>query len=119
MIPDAKCRYKESITKNMRNWKDRFFSRNTSMAELGSEVKREVTAGIATVSRMTERLETRENSGSRAGTASVSSSSSNGSENHHTPAESNNERNRSEAGDEHSLNERGVKGTCAAASGSG
>lgn len=85
------------------------------MAELGSEVKREVTAGIATVSRMMERLETRENS-SRPDTVSVPSSS--GTENH-TPAESNNERNnRSEAGDEHSSNERGVKGTCAAGSGS-
>ncbi|CAF1774850.1 unnamed protein product [Brassica napus] len=117
-LTSVSTRYKESITKNTRNWKDRFFSRNTSMAELGSEVKREVTAGIATVSRMMERLETRENSGSRAGTASVSSSSSNGSENHHTPAESNYERNRSEAGDEHSSNERGVKGTCAAGSSS-
>ncbi|KAG5403509.1 hypothetical protein IGI04_009628 [Brassica rapa subsp. trilocularis] len=77
-------RYKESISKNTRSWKDRFFSRNTSMAELGSEVKREVSAGIATVSRMMERLETRENSS----TASVSS------ENQHTPGESNNEHNR-------------------------
>ncbi|XP_013611267.1 PREDICTED: E3 ubiquitin-protein ligase RHF2A-like isoform X1 [Brassica oleracea var. oleracea] len=114
-LTSVSTRYKESITKNTRNWKDRFFSRNTSMAELGSEVKREVTAGIATVSRMMERLETRENS-SRPDTVSVPSSS--GTENH-TPAESNNERNnRSEAGDEHSSNERGVKGTCAAGSGS-
>ncbi|CAH8383282.1 unnamed protein product [Eruca vesicaria subsp. sativa] len=115
-LNSVSTRYKESITKNTRNWKDRFFSRNTSMAELGSEVKREVTAGIATVSRMMERLETRENSSSRPGTASVSSSS-NGSENQ-TPAESNNERHSSEAGDEHSSNERGVKGTCAAGSSS-
>ncbi|XP_018445223.1 E3 ubiquitin-protein ligase RHF2A [Raphanus sativus] len=116
-LTSVSTRYKESITKNTRNWKDRFFSRNTSMAELGSEVKREVSAGIATVSRMMERLETRENtsSSSRPGTASVSSS--NGSENQ-TPAETNNERNRSEAGDEHSSNERGVKGTCAAGSSS-
>ncbi|CAG7910718.1 unnamed protein product [Brassica rapa] len=113
-LTSVSTRYKESITKNTRNWKDRFFSRNTSMAELGSEVKREVSAGIATVSRMMERLETRENS-SRPDTASVPSSS--GTENH-TPAESNNERNRSEAGDEHSSNERGVKGTCAAGSSS-
>ncbi|CAA7061137.1 unnamed protein product [Microthlaspi erraticum] len=70
-------RYKESISKNTRSWKDRFFNRNTSMADIGSEVKREVTAGIATVSRMMERLETRENS-RPTGTASVS----NGSENH-------------------------------------
>ena len=107
-------RYKESISKNTRSWKDRFFSRNTSIADLGSEVKREVSAGIATVSRLMERLETRENS-SRPGTGSVSP---NGSGNN-TPDESNNEHNRrSEGGDEHSLNERGVNGTCAAASGS-
>uniref|UniRef100_A0A1J3ID33 RING-type E3 ubiquitin transferase n=1 Tax=Noccaea caerulescens TaxID=107243 RepID=A0A1J3ID33_NOCCA len=104
-------RYKESISKNTRSWKDRFFNRNTSMADLGSEVKREVSAGIATVSRMMERLETRENSRPTS-TASVS----NGSENHNP--EPTNEHNRSEAGDDHSLNERGVKGTCAASSGS-
>ncbi|KAF8113355.1 hypothetical protein N665_0050s0015 [Sinapis alba] len=115
-LNSVSTRYKESISKNTRNWKDRFFSRNTSMAELGSEVKREVSAGIATVSRMMERLETRENS-SRPDTASVSSSS-NGSENH-TRADSNNEHNRAEAGDEHSSNERGgVKGTCATGSSS-
>ncbi|CAH8390800.1 unnamed protein product [Eruca vesicaria subsp. sativa] len=116
-LNSVSTRYKESISKNTRSWKDRFFSRNTSIADLGSEVKREVSAGIATVSRMMERLETRENtsSSSRPGNASVSS---NGSENH-THAEANNEHNRrSEAGDEHSLNERGVKGTCAAGSGS-
>ncbi|KAL0729556.1 hypothetical protein Bca4012_025649 [Brassica carinata] len=108
-------RYKESISKNTRSWKDRFFSRNTSMADLGSEVKREVSAGIATVSRLMERLETRENS-SRPGNEPVSP---NGSGNNNPPAESNNEHNRrSEGGDEHSLNERGVKGTCAAASSS-
>ncbi|CAN8300954.1 unnamed protein product [Cochlearia groenlandica] len=103
-------RYKESISKNTRSWKDRFFSRNTSMADLGSEVKREVSAGIATVSRMMERLETRENN--RPSTASVP----NGSEN--TTPELNREHNRTEAGDERSSNERGVKETCAASSGS-
>jgi len=80
------------------------------MADLGSEVKREVSAGIATVSRMMERLETRENS--RPSTASVSDVSEN-----HTP-ETNNEHNRAAAGDEHSVNERGVKETCATGSGS-
>ncbi|KAG2259479.1 hypothetical protein Bca52824_078773 [Brassica carinata] len=80
------------------------------MADIGSEVKREVSAGIATVSRLMERLETREN-GTRPGTESVSENNTN--------AELNNEHSRrSEAGDAHSLNERGVKGTCAAASGS-
>ncbi|ONK81883.1 uncharacterized protein A4U43_C01F33840 [Asparagus officinalis] len=53
-------RYKDSITKSTRGWKERLFSRNTSVADIGSEVKREVTAGIASVSRMMERLDTRE-----------------------------------------------------------
>ncbi|KAH0866014.1 hypothetical protein HID58_083225 [Brassica napus] len=69
-------RYKESISKNTRSWKDRFFSRSTSMADIGSEVKREVSAGIATVSRLMERLETREN-GTRPGTESVSENNTN------------------------------------------
>ncbi|KAE8677966.1 E3 ubiquitin-protein ligase RHF2A [Hibiscus syriacus] len=69
-------RYKESISRNTRGWKERFFSRNTSMADIGSEVKREVNAGIATVSRMMERLETRDN---RNNTDSISSSSENNS----------------------------------------
>ena len=64
-------RYKESISKSTRGWKERFFSRNTSVADLGSEVRREVNAGIATVSRMMERLETRDN---RTSTATSSSS---------------------------------------------
>ncbi|OMO68643.1 Zinc finger, RING-type [Corchorus olitorius] len=55
-------RYKESISKSTRGWKERWFSRNSSMSDLGNEVRREVNAGIATVSRLMERLETRENS---------------------------------------------------------
>lgn len=54
-------RYKESISKSTRGWKERWFSRTSPMSDLGSEVKREVNAGIATVSRMMERLETRDN----------------------------------------------------------
>ncbi|XP_021289395.1 E3 ubiquitin-protein ligase RHF2A-like isoform X1 [Herrania umbratica] len=54
-------RYKESISKSTRGWKERWFSRNSSMSDLGNEVRREVSAGIASVSRMMERLETREN----------------------------------------------------------
>lgn len=38
------------------------FSRNTSVSDIGSEVRREVNAGIATVSRMIERLDTRDSS---------------------------------------------------------
>ncbi|XP_050228367.1 E3 ubiquitin-protein ligase RHF2A [Mercurialis annua] len=52
-------RYKE-ISRSTRGWKERLFSRNSSMSEIGSEVRREVNAGIASVSRMMERLETRD-----------------------------------------------------------
>ncbi|TQD88069.1 hypothetical protein C1H46_026366 [Malus baccata] len=54
-------RYKESFSRSTRGLKERLFSRSPSMSELSSEVRREVNAGIATVSRMMERLETRDN----------------------------------------------------------
>ncbi|KDP42956.1 hypothetical protein JCGZ_23898 [Jatropha curcas] len=54
-------RYKESISRSTRGWKERFFSRSNTMADLGSEVRREVNSGIATVSRMMEHLETGDN----------------------------------------------------------
>ncbi|KAL7203986.1 hypothetical protein ACSBR2_017114 [Camellia fascicularis] len=64
-------RYKETISKGTRGWRERLFSRsNTSVADIGSEVRREVNAGIASVSRLMEHLETRENS--RADHASAS-----------------------------------------------
>ncbi|KAF7805773.1 E3 ubiquitin-protein ligase RHF2A [Senna tora] len=53
-------RYKESISKSTRGLKDRWFSRN-SMSDLGYGVRQEVNAGIGTVSRMMEHLETRDN----------------------------------------------------------
>lgn len=53
-------RYKESIAKNTRGWRDRLLSHSSSMADIGSGVRREVNAGIATVTRMMERLDTRE-----------------------------------------------------------
>lgn len=65
-------RYKESISNSTRGWKERFFTRNTTMADQGSDVTREVNAGIATVSRMMEHLETRDDS--KTGTSSVSNS---------------------------------------------
>lgn len=54
-------RYKDSIAKNTRGWKERLFSRSPSVSDIGSEVRREVNAGIATVSRMMDRLDIREN----------------------------------------------------------
>ncbi|KAJ6369226.1 hypothetical protein OIU77_020513 [Salix suchowensis] len=65
-------RYKESISNSTRGWKERFFTRNTTIADQGSDVTREVNAGIATVSRMMEHLETRDDS--KTGTSSVSNS---------------------------------------------
>ncbi|XP_039016098.1 E3 ubiquitin-protein ligase RHF2A-like, partial [Hibiscus syriacus] len=50
-------RYKESISKSTRGLKERLFSRSSSMSDIGNEVLREVSAGIASVSRMMERLE--------------------------------------------------------------
>ncbi|XVF69301.1 hypothetical protein PTKIN_Ptkin11bG0070100 [Pterospermum kingtungense] len=102
-------RYKESISKSTRGWKERFFSRNTSMADLGSEVKREVNAGIATVSHMMERLETRDN---RIGTATESSSledRSNLESNNHQIAD---------AGGETPLSDASAQASCATSSAS-
>ncbi|XAR59617.1 Ubiquitin--protein ligase [Bertholletia excelsa] len=64
-------RYKESITKNTRGWKERFFSRSNNMVDHVSEPRSEVNAGIATVSRMMEHLDMGENC--RSNNASVSS----------------------------------------------
>ncbi|VVA15338.1 PREDICTED: E3 ubiquitin-ligase [Prunus dulcis] len=70
-------RYKESFSRSTRGWKERLFSRSTSMSELSSEVRREVNAGIATVSRMMERLETKDIG--RAPEASVANHTADGS----------------------------------------
>ncbi|XP_062082500.1 E3 ubiquitin-protein ligase RHF2A isoform X2 [Humulus lupulus] len=102
-------RYKESISKSTKGWKDKLFSRNTSMADLGSEVKREVNAGIATVSRMMERLETRENS--RTGDAPVSNNVDS------SVPESNHQR-ASDTGGDNSLSDTTVKASCAGGSSS-
>lgn len=53
-------KYKESFSKSTRGWKERLFSRNSSMTDARPEVRREGTAGIASVCRMVERPETRE-----------------------------------------------------------
>ncbi|BAT14538.1 Os11g0572500, partial [Oryza sativa Japonica Group] len=67
-------KYKESITKSTRGWKERLFSRHSSVADLGSEVRREVNAGIASVSRMMERLETRGSNGRTSDGPAISTS---------------------------------------------
>ncbi|KAL8129989.1 hypothetical protein V2J09_019144 [Rumex salicifolius] len=51
-------RYKESISKSTRGWKERWFTRNSPVGDLASHDNREVSSGIASVSRLMERLET-------------------------------------------------------------
>ncbi|XP_022756050.1 E3 ubiquitin-protein ligase RHF2A-like [Durio zibethinus] len=102
-------RYKESISKSTRGWKERFFSRNTSMADLGSEVRREANADIATVSRMMERLETRDNT--------ISNATVSGSLEDRSNPESNSHR-ISDAGGETPLTDASVQASCAASSAS-
>ncbi|CAK8544178.1 unnamed protein product [Lathyrus sativus] len=43
-------RYKESISKGTKDWKERFFSRSCSMSKLGLEARKKVNLGIASVS---------------------------------------------------------------------
>jgi len=50
-------RYKESISRSTRGFKEKFFARNNAVTELGREVQREVSAGIAGVARIMERLD--------------------------------------------------------------
>ncbi|BBH05367.1 RING-H2 group F2A [Prunus dulcis] len=102
-------RYKESISKSTRGWKERLFSRNAAMADLGSEVKREVNASFATVSRMMERLETRDNSRINDPCVSNSLDSS-------IPQSDNQQT--SENGGENSLNDHNKPAVCAAGSSS-
>nr|GMD14712.1 E3 ubiquitin-protein ligase RHF2A-like isoform X1 [Ipomoea batatas] len=55
-------RYKESISKSTRGWKERLFSRNNPTVDHGSESRNAVSADIAAVSRLMEHLETTETS---------------------------------------------------------
>ncbi|XP_057870970.2 E3 ubiquitin-protein ligase RHF2A isoform X1 [Cryptomeria japonica] len=50
-------RYKESISRGTRGFREKLFARNNAVAELGREVQREVSAGIAGVTRIMERLD--------------------------------------------------------------
>ncbi|XP_057438950.1 E3 ubiquitin-protein ligase RHF2A-like isoform X2 [Lotus japonicus] len=60
-LNSVSMRYKESISKGARGWKERLFSRSSSMSEPGSEARSEVNAEIASVSQLMESLETRKN----------------------------------------------------------
>eukprot|EP00253_Pinus_taeda_P013128 PITA_13128 len=60
-------RYKESISRSTRGFKEKLFARNNAVTELGREVQREVSASIAGVARMMERLDpTSKNTGMNA-----------------------------------------------------
>lgn len=50
-------RYKESISKGTRGFKEKLLARNNSVKELSKGVQREMTEGIAGVARMIERLD--------------------------------------------------------------
>ncbi|KAJ4705436.1 E3 ubiquitin-protein ligase RHF2A-like [Melia azedarach] len=100
-------RYKESISKSTRGWKERLFSRNTSMPGPGSEVRTQNT-GIASVSRMMENLGTRESN--RGSQTSVSSPSA-----RHVVTEQNNQNN-TEARGESPLKNNNAPSSCAASS---
>ncbi|KAD5960431.1 hypothetical protein E3N88_11903 [Mikania micrantha] len=50
-------RYKETITKTTKSWKERLFSRNNSPTDHGSKHTGEGSAGIATLSRLMDRLQ--------------------------------------------------------------
>ncbi|TVU44692.1 hypothetical protein EJB05_04141 [Eragrostis curvula] len=73
-LQSASVKYKDSIAKSTSGWRDRWFSRSNTISDLGSEVRREVNAGIAAVSRMMERLETKDGTGTSATSASGSGS---------------------------------------------
>ncbi|KAL6636788.1 hypothetical protein ACP70R_024360 [Stipagrostis hirtigluma subsp. patula] len=75
-LQSASMKYKDSITKSTRGWRDKWFSRSNtiSVSDIGSEVRREVNAGIAAVSRMMERLETKDGTGTSTTSASGSGS---------------------------------------------
>lgn len=97
-------RYKESISRSTRGWKERLFSRSSS--DLGSEIRREVNAGIASVSCMMERIETGDNS--RANQVSVPTRSTD-----YSIAERSNQNN-ANTGRQSPLNESNTLASCAA-----
>ncbi|KAK1414182.1 hypothetical protein QVD17_29923 [Tagetes erecta] len=54
----ASARYKESISKSTQGLKEKLLAKNSSVKELSRGVQREMSAGIAGVARMFERLDT-------------------------------------------------------------
>ncbi|XP_011090769.1 E3 ubiquitin-protein ligase RHF1A isoform X1 [Sesamum indicum] len=56
-ISTASIRYKESISKSTRGLKEKLIARNDSVKELSRGMQREMSAGIAGISRMIDRLD--------------------------------------------------------------
>ncbi|KAD0864870.1 hypothetical protein E3N88_43598 [Mikania micrantha] len=54
-------RYKESLSKSTRGWKDKLFNKGSSMSNIGSEVRGDINTGIDNISHAIERLDVREN----------------------------------------------------------
>ncbi|RAL45959.1 hypothetical protein DM860_006113 [Cuscuta australis] len=57
-------RYKESITKSTRGWKERFFSRNSSVLDHGPESRNRASSDISTVSHLMRQLAPRQEASS-------------------------------------------------------
>ncbi|XP_019153885.1 PREDICTED: E3 ubiquitin-protein ligase RHF2A-like isoform X3 [Ipomoea nil] len=67
-------RYRESFNKTKRGWRERLFSRSTSFSDIGSEVRREVNAGIASIMECLESRESNRSPHALVDTNSVGSS---------------------------------------------
>ncbi|KAG8387410.1 hypothetical protein BUALT_Bualt02G0018600 [Buddleja alternifolia] len=77
------ARYKESITKSTRGWKERLFARNSSTPDPNAEARTEINQGIVSVSRMMDHLEIAEE-GSRTNAAIASNNNEDSSIRNHT-----------------------------------
>ncbi|XP_019153880.1 PREDICTED: E3 ubiquitin-protein ligase RHF2A-like isoform X2 [Ipomoea nil] len=67
-------KYRESFNKTKRGWRERLFSRSTSFSDIGSEVRREVNAGIASIMECLESRESNRSPHALVDTNSVGSS---------------------------------------------
>ncbi|OIT34234.1 PREDICTED: E3 ubiquitin-protein ligase RHF2A-like [Nicotiana attenuata] len=101
-------RYKESLTKSSRGWKEKFFSRNSSTSDHGLESRNDISAAVATVSHLMEHLETTDSRASSAESNILEETLPAGRAEQHIP----------EIDDTHSLNENNRQAPCAASSGS-
>ncbi|WMV35688.1 hypothetical protein MTR67_029073 [Solanum verrucosum] len=101
-------RYKESLTKSSRGWKEKLFSCNSSTPDHCAESRNEVSAAVATVSNLMEHLETTDSTASSAESNISEDTLPVGHAEQHAPVIDNT----------HSLNEDNRQAPCAASSGS-